>query len=97
MSVSRIVVLLTPIFAGLAGWVAQLAAEYLPGAPALDETELTAVFVAGAGAAIAAVWKWLEGRAKWEAVKGEDGYALVEALLAVFIILVILVVLLRLL
>lgn len=66
MSVSRIVTLCTPIFAGLAGWVAQLAAKYLPGTPMLDSNELTAVFVAGALAAALAAKEWLAGRAKWE-------------------------------
>lgn len=66
MSISRVVTLLTPIFAGLAGWIAQLAAKYLPGAPALDTTELTVVFVAGALAAAAAAQKWIENRGKWE-------------------------------
>lgn len=66
MSISRVVTLLTPVFAGLAGWVAQLAAKYLPGTPVLDSNELTAIFVAGALAAALAAQKWLEGRAKWE-------------------------------
>ena len=64
--IGRIVVLLTPVLASLAGWLAQLAAEYLPGAPDLDETGLTVVFVAGAGAVVAAIWKWLENRGKFE-------------------------------
>jgi hypothetical protein len=68
MSVSRIVTLLTPVFAGLAGWLCQLAAKYLPGTPQLDSTELTAVFIAGALAAAAAVQKWLDGRGKYDAV-----------------------------
>lgn len=66
MSISRVVTLLTPIFAGLAGWVATWIAENLPGTPQLDSTELTAIFVAGALAAGHAAAKWLEGRAKWE-------------------------------
>jgi len=66
MSISRIVALLTPIFAGLSGWIATLIAEHLPGAPQLDQGELTAVFVTGAAAALGAAWKWLDGRAKWE-------------------------------
>lgn len=66
MSISRIVALLTPVFAGLAGWIAQLAAQYLPGTPALDQGELTAIFIAGAGAAAAAAVKWLDGRSKHE-------------------------------
>jgi len=63
----RIVVLLTPVFAGLAGWLAQLAATHLPGAPTLDATELTAVFVAGATLAVGAVVKWLNGLQAHEA------------------------------
>jgi hypothetical protein len=66
MTISRIVTLLTPIFAGLAGWVCQLAAQYLPGTPSLDEGELTAIFIAGATAAVAAAVKWLDGRSKHE-------------------------------
>jgi hypothetical protein len=62
----RFVTLLTPVFAGLAGYIAQLAAQYLPGTPDLDETALTAVFVAGAGAAITTVYKWLDNRGKYE-------------------------------
>ena len=66
MSVSRIVTLLTPIFAGAAGWVAEWCAQHLPGTPALDGGELTAVFVVGATAAGAAVVQWLNGLQKHE-------------------------------
>lgn len=69
--VGRIVVLATPVFAGVSGWVAQQAATVLPGAPVLDQGEMTALFVAGAGAAVAAVWKWLDGLQKHEARKEE--------------------------
>jgi hypothetical protein len=65
--ISRIVVVLTPIFAGLAGWVATWAAEHLPGGPQLDATEMTAIFVAGVGAAVSAVLAWLKGRREYEA------------------------------
>lgn len=65
MSVSRVVALVTPVFAALAGYVATQAAR-LPGAPALDSGELTALFVAGAAAATAGAVKWLDGRAKHE-------------------------------
>lgn len=65
--IGRIVVLLTPVFAGVAGWLATWAAAHLPGNPALDATELTAVFVAGAGAATSAVLAWLKGRREHEA------------------------------
>jgi hypothetical protein len=58
------VVLLTPIFVGLSGWVAELAVRYLPGTPALDRGELTAVFIAGMTAAATAAVKWLHGRSQ---------------------------------
>ena len=64
--IGRIVVLLTPIFAGLAGWIATRAAEWLPGMPDLDEAELTALFVAGGLFAASAVYKWLDNRGKYE-------------------------------
>lgn len=64
--IGRIVVLLTPIFAGVSGWICQLVADNFPGAPALEDGELTAIFVAGAGAAAAAVYKWLDNRGKHE-------------------------------
>lgn len=65
MSVSRAVALLTPLFAALAGYVTVEAAK-LPGAPALDTTQLTVVFVGGATAAAAAALQWLHGRAAHE-------------------------------
>ena len=66
MSLNRLVVLLTPVFAGISGWVVAWVADNFPGAPALDEGQLTAVFVAGATAALAAAYKWLEGWQKHE-------------------------------
>jgi hypothetical protein len=71
--IGRIVVLLTPVFAGVAGTIASWAAQNLPGGPALDSAELTAIFVAGAGAATSAVLAWLKGRREHEArVEAED-------------------------
>lgn len=64
--IGRVVVLLTPVFAGVAGSLASWAAQHLPGGPALDSGELTAVFVAGAGAATSAVLAWLKGRREHE-------------------------------
>jgi hypothetical protein len=57
---NRIVVLLSPIFVSLSGLVAGFVADMLPGAN-LDETELTAAFVAGGLAAATAVYQWLKG------------------------------------
>lgn len=64
--IGRVVVLLTPVFAGLAGALASWAAQNLPGGPVLDSGELTAVFVAGAGVATSAALTWLKGRREHE-------------------------------
>lgn len=66
MSVNRIVVLLTPIFTGLAGFVAQWIAVHFPGTPALDQGELTAIFIAGATAGLTAALAWVRGWQKHE-------------------------------
>lgn len=60
-TINRVVVLLTPVFAGLAGSVAVWVAENFPGAPALDSGELTAIFVAGATSGLGAALSWLKG------------------------------------
>lgn len=65
-SPARIAVLLTPIIAGLSGWLCTLIARYFPGAPDLDETQITAVMVAGLIAGFGIMAQWLRGRAKWE-------------------------------
>lgn len=62
----RIVVLITPIFVGIAGWLTQWVADHFPGAPNLDAGELSLIFVAGALAAASAVYKWLDNRGKYE-------------------------------
>jgi hypothetical protein len=69
--IGRIVVLLTPVFAGFAGAISVWAARNLPGAPALDAGELTAVFVTGAGFATSAVLSWLKGRREYEARRSD--------------------------
>lgn len=60
----RIVVLLTPIIAGISGWIVSEAAKVLPGTPAIDGNELTLLFVAGTLTSGAAIYKWLENLAK---------------------------------
>ena len=70
--IGRIVVLLTPVFAGLAGWLATWAAQHLPGGPVLDAQALTAIFVTGAAAATSAVLSWLKGRREHEQRKHYD-------------------------
>jgi len=44
----NVLVLLSPVFIGLAGWTSDLAVKYLPGHPHLDKSGLAAVFIAGA-------------------------------------------------
>lgn len=67
MSANRIVVILSPIFIGVAGWVVTLAAKYLPGHPHLDQSQLATLFIVGVSAAAAKVLLWLHGAQKAEA------------------------------
>lgn len=69
MSPNRIVTVLTPVFAGLAGSASVWMADNLPGAPQISEDGLTAIFVAGATSATAAAWKWLQGWQQHEALR----------------------------
>lgn len=58
---NRVVVLLTPlVFAPAAGYVTALVAKQVPGIH-LDSGELTALFIAGATAAVVKAYKWLDG------------------------------------
>lgn len=61
----RIVVLLTPLFVGIAGLITAWVGKHFPGVE-IDGTELSALFVAGALAAGGAVIKWLDNRGKYE-------------------------------
>jgi hypothetical protein len=56
----RWVALFTPVFVVVAAWAAGRVAQLVPGAH-LDQTELVSLMVAGATAALAAAWKWVEG------------------------------------
>jgi hypothetical protein len=59
---NRIVVFLTPlVFAPAAGWVTAWVAKNLPGVPALDTTQVTALFIAGATIAFGKAALWLHG------------------------------------
>lgn len=71
--IGRVVTLLSPVFAGAAGWVVTRAAEILPGNPSLDETELTSLFIAGALGALGVVYKWLDNRGKHERLTAVNG------------------------
>lgn len=66
ITISRVVAFMTPVFAGAAGWVTAWSAEHLPGAPQLDEGELTTFFAVGAATAAGAAVTWLNNRAKHE-------------------------------
>ncbi len=88
LTISRTVTLLTPIFAGLAGGLAAWVADNFPGAPRLDSTELTAVFVAVALAAGQAASTWLKGRGLWEASTAKDERGAVEPLTLLVYVLV---------
>jgi hypothetical protein len=59
LPVNRVVVLLTPIFAALSGWIASWVAANFPGLPPLTPAEITGAFALGATAAITAAYRWL--------------------------------------
>lgn len=62
VTIERVVVLLTPVFAGVSGWLVGWAADHLPGHPALSASDVTAIEITGVVAATSAVLKWLHGR-----------------------------------
>lgn len=66
---NRIVVLISPVFVGLAGAIVTWISIHFPGAPHLDASELTAVFIAGSVSAAAKVALWLKG---WQAHEAKD-------------------------
>jgi hypothetical protein len=65
MSPNRLVALITPLAAPLAGWIATQAATQLPGLD-LPKSALEEVFIAGALIALAPAAQWLHGWQKWE-------------------------------
>lgn len=69
MTTNRIVIVLSPIFVGLAGWLVAWIAQHFPGHPHLDAGEVTAIFIAGAAFAAGKVALWLRGWQKHEARK----------------------------
>jgi hypothetical protein len=70
MSPNRLVVLITPLAAPLAGWIATQAATQLPGLD-LPKSALEEVFIAGALIALAPAAQWLHGWQKWEAQQAQ--------------------------
>jgi hypothetical protein len=62
MYINRLVAALTPVlFAPAAGFVTAYAATHLPGLPALDATQVTALFAAGATIAFGKAALWMHG------------------------------------
>lgn len=73
---NRVVALLTPtLFAPLAGAIAVAAAEVAPGTN-VDETSITAIFIAGATIAFGKAAQWTKG---WQAQEQRDAEAALAA------------------
>lgn len=66
LTANRLVAVLAPIISALAGAFCAVVADNFPGAPQLDVTEVTAIFVTVTTAGVALAWKWLEGWQKHE-------------------------------
>jgi hypothetical protein len=80
MPTNRVVALLTPLGAALAGWFSTWVATHFPGVT-IDENQLEAVFIAGALFALAPAAQWLHGWQKWETQKAETETAVQVATL----------------
>jgi hypothetical protein len=80
MSLNRVVALLTPLAAALAGWFSTWVATHFPGVT-IPESQLEAVFIAGALFALAPAAQWLHGWQKWETQKAETETAVQVATL----------------
>lgn len=68
--INRVVAILTPVFATVSGALATYAVQKLPYIATLvpnTQVVILGVFVAGAGSALAAAYKWLDGWQKHEA------------------------------
>lgn len=73
---NRVVALLTPtVFAPLAGAIAIAAAEVVPGTN-IDETSITAIFIAGATIAFGKAAQWTKG---WQAQERRDAETAIGA------------------
>lgn len=70
MPVNRLVVLLTPLAATLAGAVSAWVAKNIPGVE-ISEGALNEIFIAGLGIAAAGSAHWLHGYQKWEQREAE--------------------------
>ena len=66
MSPNRVVALLTPLAAPLAGWLTTWIATHFPGLD-IPQNALEEIFIAGSLFALAPSAQWLHGWQKWEA------------------------------
>lgn len=66
LSLNRIVVLLTPVFGGVAAVLLAWAARHFPGLPLPSKGELTALEVAAFTGAVGMAAHWLNGHQKYE-------------------------------
>lgn len=64
-SIERVVAVLTPVFAALAGVLTGWLGNHFPGHPALNSTDVLALEITGFTGAAAAALKWLHGRQKF--------------------------------
>lgn len=76
---NRIVVVVSPIFVGLAGWLVAWIAQHFPGHPHLDASEVTAIFIAGAAFAAGKVALWIKGWQKHEGAQNEIAASVASA------------------
>ena len=70
MPIIRIVLLLTPIVAPIAGWLATQSAQHAPGL-GIKEAQLNEIFLAGLGLVLAGSAQWVHGYQKHEAREAE--------------------------
>jgi len=70
MPIIRIVLLLTPIVAPIAGWLATQIAQHAPGLD-IKEAQLNEIFLAGLGLVLAGSAQWIHGYQKHEAREAE--------------------------
>jgi hypothetical protein len=60
---NRVVAILTPVLAPLAGWFATFIADRVPGVP---KSALNEIFIAGSVLALAPALQFIQGRLKWD-------------------------------
>jgi hypothetical protein len=73
---NRVVALLTPILSPLAGWLATVIADRVPGIP---KSALNEIFIAGSVLALAPALQFLQGRLKWDLQQDQKATALAPA------------------